>query len=203
MLALQVVDVYFPKHPLTNQRQAFCFVTFSTCKVTTEMSSRQLLLTSERIDFSFSIPTKRHKAKPNPCTQAANVAVSQSNRKINGQLVSSIAATADRPMHHHVGQHASPTSAALEAIDLQSQLCNVYARATLGPDHRLTPAAVQHALAGCSAWLGQASLAPSTLVHKPLLTVLWCHSLSDDFACHLMLCLQCFGLLPYMCSAGS
>ncbi|KAL0055511.1 hypothetical protein WJX82_001361 [Trebouxia sp. C0006] len=44
----KVVDVYFPKHPVTSQRQAFCFVTFSTRK-------------------------------------AANAAVSQSNRKINGQ----------------------------------------------------------------------------------------------------------------------
>ncbi|KAL0031678.1 hypothetical protein WJX79_000452 [Trebouxia sp. C0005] len=43
----KVVDVYFPKHPVTSQRQAFCFVTFSTRK-------------------------------------AANAAVSQSNRKING-----------------------------------------------------------------------------------------------------------------------
>lgn len=34
MVVLQVVDVYFPKHPVTNQRQAFCFVTFSTRKVT-------------------------------------------------------------------------------------------------------------------------------------------------------------------------
>ncbi len=30
---MQVVDVYFPKHPVTSQRQAFCFVTFSTRKV--------------------------------------------------------------------------------------------------------------------------------------------------------------------------
>lgn len=107
------------------------------------------------------------------CMQAANVAVSQSNRKINGQLVSSIAATADRPMHHRAGQHAAspPTSSALEAIDMQSQLCNAYARAALGPDH-LPPAALQHALMECSAWPGQArSLAPSTLVHKPLLTL--------------------------------
>ena len=36
MVVLQVVDVYFPKHPVTNQRQAFCFVTFSTRKVTTK-----------------------------------------------------------------------------------------------------------------------------------------------------------------------
>ncbi|KAL3139742.1 hypothetical protein ABBQ38_004047 [Trebouxia sp. C0009 RCD-2024] len=112
----KVVDVYFPKHPVTNQRQAFCFVTFSTRK-------------------------------------AANVAVSQSNRKINGQLVSSIAATADRPMHHRVGQHAAPTSAPLQAVHLQSRLCNAYARAAVGPDH-LPPAALQHALAG---WPGQAS----------------------------------------------
>lgn len=30
---MQVVDVYFPKHPVTHQRQAFCFVTFSTKQV--------------------------------------------------------------------------------------------------------------------------------------------------------------------------
>ncbi len=33
-MPMQVVDVYFPKHPITSQRQAFCFVTFSTHKVT-------------------------------------------------------------------------------------------------------------------------------------------------------------------------
>ena len=107
--------------------------------------------------------------------QAANIAVSQSNRKINGQLVSSIAATADRPMHHRIGQPPAPTSHTPETCEMQSQLCHAYARATLEPDH-LSSAALQHALPGRNLWPGQASLAPSTqacLLHKPLSTTVF------------------------------
>lgn len=93
--------------------------------------------------------------------QAANVAVTQSNRKINGQLVSSIAPTDDRPMHHRSGQHAAPCPTTLpDPLDLQSRLCNAYARASLGPDN-LPSAALQHLLPAQSVWLGPASLAPS------------------------------------------
>lgn len=93
--------------------------------------------------------------------QAANVAVSQSNRKINGQLVSSIAATADRPMHHRAGQHAPHIPSTPEAFDMQSQLCHAYAKAALRPDHP-SSASLQHALPGHNVWPGQASLAPVT-----------------------------------------
>ena len=89
MVVLQVVDVYFPKHPVTNQRQAFCFVTFSTRKVTTKhrtdttyhafITSVLLLLlllelscfwcscpsnSRATIGSSFSIPIKPCKTEP-------------------------------------------------------------------------------------------------------------------------------------------
>ena len=93
--------------------------------------------------------------------QAADVAVSQSNRKINGQLVSSIAPTDDRPMHHRSGQHPAPSPSTLpDPLDFRSQLCNAYARAGLGPDH-LPSAALQQSLPTQNVWPGPPSLAPS------------------------------------------
>lgn len=182
MVVLQVVDVYFPKHPVTNQRQAFCFVTFSTRKVTASiilLPLSKFYLYSPVCFHHYPLfePLRLHRqeqpqpsasvyqssrAKQSPgCLQAANVAVSQSNRKINGQLVSSIAATADRPMHHRAGRLAAPTPSTPEAINLQPPLCHAYAKPALEPDH-LSLAALQQALAGHNVWRGQANFAPFT-----------------------------------------
>lgn len=51
-MVLQVVDVYFPKHPVTNQRQAFCFVTFSTRKVIKNIKRTPLDMRSSKV-FCF------------------------------------------------------------------------------------------------------------------------------------------------------
>lgn len=170
--------MYFPKHPVTNQRQAFCFVTFSTRKVTAcyHFSLFHLyclfcfqcqflnlcdFIVRSNPRLLRQLVSQAGQNKAYGCLQAANVAVSQSNRKINGQLVSSIAATADRPMHHRAGRPAAPTPSTPEAINMQPQLCHAYAKAALEP-HHLSVAALQQALAGHNVWPGQASFAPFT-----------------------------------------
>lgn len=118
----KVVDVYFPKHPITSQRQAFCFVTFSTRK-------------------------------------AANAAVSQSNRKINGHQVSSIASTADRPMHHRSGQQPAPLQQQPPLLaEVPARYCQAYT--TMSPD-KMPPTCLHLPTVAPNLWAGQTTLAPT------------------------------------------
>ncbi|DBB03861.1 TPA: hypothetical protein ACH3X1_012951 [Trebouxia sp. C0004] len=133
----KVVDVYFPKHPVTSQRQAFCFVTFSTRK-------------------------------------AANAAVSQSNRKINGHQVSSVASTADRPMHHRSGQQPAPLQHQPSLLpELPARYCQAY---TMSPD-KMLPTCLHMPTVAHNLWAGQTTLAPTLPAAQDMSNALDVHSL--------------------------
>ncbi|KAA6424512.1 MAG: RNA-binding squid [Trebouxia sp. A1-2] len=134
---VQVVDVYFPKHPVTSQRQAFCFVTFSTRK-------------------------------------AANAAVSQSNRKINGHQVSSIASTADRPMHHRSGQQPVPLQ---HQTSLLAEVPARYCQAHIMSPDKMPPTCLHLPTVAHNLWAGQATLAPTLPTAQDMSGALDMHSL--------------------------
>ena len=92
--------------------------------------------------------------------QAANTAVSQSNRKINGHQVSSIASTADRPMHHRTGQQPLPLPLPHQAIavpKVPSPRRHIYA---VCPDQP-PPTSLQLPTPVQPMWAGQTALPPA------------------------------------------
>ena len=90
--------------------------------------------------------------------QAANAAVSQSNRKINGQQVSSIASTADRPMHHRSGQQPAPLQ---PQPSLLAEVPARYSQAyTMSPD-KMPPTCLHLPTVAHNLWAGQTTLAPT------------------------------------------
>lgn len=87
--------------------------------------------------------------------QAANTAVSESNRKINGHQVSSIASTADRPMHHRTGQQPVPLpQPAIAVPEIPSQRSHIYAVCSDQPPSTCLQLPTPM-------WAGQSALSPA------------------------------------------
>ena len=92
--------------------------------------------------------------------QAANAAVSQSNRKINGHQVSSIASTADRPVHHRTGQQPALPPLQHQAsllAEVPARYCQAY---TMSPD-KTPPTCLHLPTVAHNLWAGQTTLAPT------------------------------------------
>ena len=90
--------------------------------------------------------------------QAANAAVAQSNRKINGYQVSSIASTAERPTHHRTAPPSgSPPTQSSLPLAVQPQHCHPYIFCA----DTSVPTALQLPPLAQSIWQGPGSCTPA------------------------------------------